>query len=93
MNLAFCALTYSIRNFYRSFAYQIMESFKKGGFGGAKMFTKDDLEGLSAEDMAQKVILQIRTVACVICHYLTLPINYQEFLRISLHSVQIKRQI
>jgi hypothetical protein len=33
----------------------IMESLKKGGFGGAKMFTKEDLEGLSSEDMAAKV--------------------------------------
>jgi hypothetical protein len=33
----------------------IMENLRKGGFGGAKMFTKDDLEGLSAEDMASKV--------------------------------------
>ena len=39
-----------------------MESFKKGGFGGAKMFSKDDLENLSAEDIAQKVIQQPRTV-------------------------------
>lgn len=62
LNLAFCSLTYGTKNFNRSFAYQIMESFKKGGFGGAKMFSKDDLENLSAEDIAQKVILQPKTV-------------------------------
>ena len=34
---------------------KIMESLKKGGFGGAKMFTKEDLENLSADEMAEKV--------------------------------------
>lgn len=34
---------------------KIIESLKKGGFGGAKMFTKEDLENLSADEMAEKV--------------------------------------
>jgi hypothetical protein len=41
---------------------KIMESLKKGGFGGAKMFTKEDLEGLSADEMAEKVWLTLYTL-------------------------------
>ena len=33
-----------------------MAQLKKGGFGGAKMFTADDLKDLSPEQMSEKVI-------------------------------------
>jgi hypothetical protein len=34
---------------------QLMDQLKRSGFGGAKMFTKDDLDGLSPEKMADMV--------------------------------------
>jgi hypothetical protein len=46
---------------------KIMESLKKGGFGGAKMFTKEDLEGLSADEMAEKVWLTLNTLSEIFC--------------------------
>lgn len=46
---------------------KIMESLKKGGFGGAKMFTKEDLENLSADEMAEKVCRNRRSLWRTLC--------------------------
>lgn len=32
----------------------LMDELKKGGFGGAKMFTKEDMEGMNSESFAQE---------------------------------------
>ena len=43
-----------------------MESLKKSGFGGAKMYTKDDLKDMSPEGMAEKVNIHYRHEAAAI---------------------------
>ena len=39
-----------------------METLRKGGFGGVKMFTKEDLKDLSAEELVQTVNIKTETV-------------------------------
>ena len=36
---------------------KIIESLRNSGFGGAKMYTAEDLKNLSPEDMAKKVLI------------------------------------
>ena len=35
-----------------------MESLRKSGLGGAKMFTKDDLAGMNSDEMADMVRME-----------------------------------
>ncbi|KAJ1404434.1 hypothetical protein B484DRAFT_424141 [Ochromonadaceae sp. CCMP2298] len=34
---------------------ELMDSLKKGGFGGSRMFSADDLKGMSPEEMSEKL--------------------------------------
>lgn len=39
-----------------------METLRKGGFGGVKMFTKEDLKDLSADELVQTVSIKTEAV-------------------------------